>query len=108
MTQGRFGLVGTGHWSRTVHAPSLVGSPDVELVGVHGRDVENTTAFAHNFGSRFYPDFDELLADVDAVAFAVPPDVQVGLATRAARAGKHLFLEKPPALDLEEADRLVE
>lgn len=108
MTPVRFGLVGTGHWSRTVHAPNLAASPDVELVGVHGRDAENTTAFAADFGARFYGDFDAMLADVDAVAFAVPPDVQVGLATRAAQAGKHLFLEKPPALDLAEADRLVE
>ena len=44
---------------------------------------------------------------VDAVAFAVPPDVQAPLAIRAAEAGKHLLLEKPVALSVSDADKLV-
>jgi predicted dehydrogenase len=48
------------------------------------------------------------LAGVDGVAFAVPPDVQAPIAVRAARAGKHLLLEKPIALAEAEADDLVE
>jgi predicted dehydrogenase len=44
--------------------------------------------------------FEELLGEVDAVAFAVPPAVQAELAPRAARAGKHLILEKPLADDV--------
>jgi predicted dehydrogenase len=43
---------------------------------------------------------------VDAVTFAVPPDVQVGLAMRAAERGLHLLLEKPIALSAEDATRL--
>jgi predicted dehydrogenase len=50
---------------------------------------------------------DALLADVDAVAIAVPPDVQAPLAEHAAAAGKHLLLEKPIALDVAAADRVV-
>jgi predicted dehydrogenase len=53
-----------------------------------------------------YPDVDALLADVDAVAFAVPPSIQAELALRAARAGKHLLLDKPIALDVAAADAL--
>jgi predicted dehydrogenase len=52
--------------------------------------------------------FDELLATSDAVAFAVPPDVQAELATRAAGAGLPVLLEKPIALDLDEAERLTD
>jgi predicted dehydrogenase len=44
---------------------------------------------------------------VEAVAFSVPPHVQAPLALRAAEAGKHLLLEKPVALSLDDADRLV-
>ena len=47
-----------------------------------------------------YDDLDGLLADVDAMAFAVPPAVQAELAVRAARAGKHLLLDKPVAMDV--------
>ncbi len=44
---------------------------------------------------------------MDAVAFAVPPHVQAPLAIRAAEAGKHLLLEKPIALSVEDADAVV-
>ncbi len=44
---------------------------------------------------------------MDGVAFGVPPDVQATIALRAARAGKHLLLEKPVALSLGQADDLV-
>ena len=46
-------------------------------------------------------------ASVDAVSFAVPPDVQAPLAIRAAEAGKHLLLEKPVALSVADADAVV-
>ena len=55
-----------------------------------------------------YADLDEFLASVDAVVFAVPPDVQSQIAVRAARLGRHLLLEKPVALTDDEADALVE
>ena len=42
------------------------------------------------------------------MAFAVPPDVQAPIAVTAARAGKHLLLEKPLAISEAEADELVE
>jgi len=48
-----------------------------------------------------------MLAAVDGVAFAVPPDVQAPIAAAAARAGKHLMLEKPIATAEAEADELV-
>lgn len=104
----RIGLVGTGHWSRIVHAPGLAAHPGLELAGVHGRDPERLAAVAAAHGTRGYADVEELIDAVDVLAFAVPPDVQAEIAIRAARAGKHLLLEKPPALDLATADRLVE
>src|SRR5690242_9353908 len=87
----RIGLVGTGYWAREVHARGLEAHPDVEFAGMWGRD----------------SDYDARFAEVDAVAFAVPPTVQAELALRAANAGKHLLLEKPIALDVAAADRLV-
>ncbi|UVS76575.1 Oxidoreductase family, NAD-binding Rossmann fold [Actinokineospora sp. UTMC 2448] len=56
---------------------------------------------------RVFGDFGELLSEVDAVAFAVPPGVQGGLAERAVRRGKHVFLEKPVASDVPGAERLA-
>ncbi|PZF80003.1 Gfo/Idh/MocA family protein [Jiangella anatolica] len=95
----RFGLVGTGHWARVAHASALAATDGVTFGGVWGRDPGKTAALADEFGVRAYGSFDELLADVDAVEFSVPPDVQAEYATAAAAAGKHLLLEKPIAHD---------
>jgi predicted dehydrogenase len=103
----RFGVLGTGHWARTVHAAALASHPTAELVGVWGRDLAKAKAAGAEFDVAGYADLDALLAEVDAVSVALPPDVQVPLAERAAAAGKHLLLEKPLALSVASADRVV-
>lgn len=103
----RFGVLGTGYWAREIHAAGLAGHNTAELVGVWGRDPAKAEAVGAQFDVPGFADVDELLAQVDAVAIALPPDVQAPLAERAAAAGKHLLLEKPIALDVAAADRLV-
>ena len=75
-------------------------------MGLWGRSPEKTRALAKSLGTTAYQTYDDLLVAVDAVAFAVPPDVQAQLALVAAGAGKHLLLEKPVAADLDSARRL--
>ncbi|HYH25665.1 MAG TPA: Gfo/Idh/MocA family oxidoreductase, partial [Blastococcus sp.] len=75
---------------------------------VWGRDLAKAKALGAEFEVPGYSDVDALLADVDAVTIAVPPDVQAPLAVRAAEAGRHLLLEKPIALDVAGADRVVD
>jgi predicted dehydrogenase len=103
----RFGLVGTGYWAQEAHATALAAHPDAELVGVWGRDPARTRAVAARFGIEGHDDLDRLLDAVDAVAMAVPPDVQAELAVRAAEAGRHLLLDKPLALSLDGAERVA-
>lgn len=95
----RFGLVGTGPWATRVQGPGLAAA-DVDLVGLWGRTPERAAALANELGVRAYDELDALIDDVDAVAFAVPPSVQADLAVRAARAGRHLLLDKPVAIDV--------
>src|SRR5215218_9452666 len=103
----RFGVLGTGFWAQHVHAAALAAHPSAELVGVWGRDLAKAKAVGAEFDVPGYADLDALLADVEAVAIAVPPDVQASLAVHAAEAGKHLLLEKPVALSVADADRVV-
>jgi predicted dehydrogenase len=103
----RFGLVGTGYWARETHAPGIAAAAGATLAAVWGRDLEAASALAARHGAVAHDDFDAFLADVDAVSFSVPPDVQPALAMRAAAAGKHLLLEKPMALDEATAEQLV-
>lgn len=104
----RFGLVGTGPWAKITHGPGLQAAAGVELVGVWGRDRGRTGALATDLGTTPYSDYAELLADVDAVAFAVPPKVQVSMALEAAAIGKHLLLDKPVADSVDDARALAE
>jgi predicted dehydrogenase len=101
----RFGLVGTGHWARITHAPALASTEGVSSpqygAGTGTPQPISRPATAHEDLSAF-------LDDVDAVAFAVPPDVQASIAVRAADAGKHLLLEKPITLSTADADALAE
>jgi predicted dehydrogenase len=104
----KFGLVGTGHWAQVAHAPALASTDGVELAAVWGRNRASAEQLAMTHNAAAPSDIDSFLADVDAVAFAVPPDVQAPIAERAAKAGKHLLLEKPVALDDSAADALVD
>jgi predicted dehydrogenase len=104
----RFGLLGTGYWAAETQAAGLHGHPEAEFVGVWGRNPDKAKALADRYGVAAYSDVDALLGDVDAVAVALPPDVQAGLAARAARAGRHLLLDKPVALTVADADAVVE
>ena len=104
----RFAVLGTGHWADTVHAAGLAAHPYVDLVAVWGRDAVKTAGVAKRHGAAAETDLDTVLDMVDAVAIAVPPDVQAELAYRAAERGCHLLLEKPLALSAPGADRVVE
>ncbi|KAA9161111.1 Gfo/Idh/MocA family oxidoreductase [Amycolatopsis acidicola] len=111
MTSGdplRVGLVGAGPWAKSVHAPGLANHPGVTLTAVWARRAEAARELADVHCAAVADSFEELLGQVDAVAFAVPPVVQAELAVRAAEAGKHVILEKPIAPDVPAAERLVE
>jgi predicted dehydrogenase len=103
----RFGLAGTGPWARAVQGPGLAQEPTVEMAAVWSRSPDRAAALAAELGTTSYDDYSQFLAQVDAVAFAVPPQVQPALAVQAAKAGKHLLLEKPIALTEKDADLLV-
>lgn len=99
----RVGLVGAGPWAGMFHAPLLAAGPDLHLAAVWARRQEAAEELAAVHGAQAYSDLDVMLAAVDAVSFAVPPDVQAALAPRVAALGKPMLLEKPLALTLEDA-----
>jgi predicted dehydrogenase len=103
----RVGLAGAGPWARTVHAPTFAAGPETELAGVWSRTRAHAADLAAEHGVPACESFDELLAVSDAVVIAVPPDVQPGLAVRAAEAGKALLLEKPLAFDVAGAEQIA-
>jgi predicted dehydrogenase len=90
-----------------VHAPLLAAGPETVLTAVWARRADAAHALAARHGAEPAASVDELFDRCDVVAFAVPPDVQAELASRAAAAGRALLLEKPIAGDLAAAESLV-
>ncbi|MBI5167921.1 MAG: Gfo/Idh/MocA family oxidoreductase [Candidatus Eisenbacteria bacterium] len=101
------GLVGAGPWATNVLAPMLAAGPETTLAGVWTPSGASARGLAVAHGAHAFESFEALVAHVDAVAFAVPPGAQAELAGRAARAGRHLLLDKPLAFDVPAAERVV-
>jgi myo-inositol 2-dehydrogenase / D-chiro-inositol 1-dehydrogenase len=107
----RLGLIGCGRVTETLHLPALQHLTDAEVVAVADISKDRTTKVADLFHIKErYTDYQQLLKDrsIDAVAVCVPAEFHVEVALSALEAGKHVFVEKPLALELAESDLLVE
>ncbi len=105
----RVGVVGAGYWGTNV-VRSLGWVPGAELGWVCDREASRLAPFAARLPrTRFTTSLDELLADptLDALLVAIHAPAQAEVAIRALGAGKHVFVEKPLALTLEGAERVV-
>src|SRR5438094_315324 len=103
-----FAVVGTGvagHY----HATAIAQTPGARLVAVCRANAARTGESTAQFGVPCEPDLDALLArsDVDVVCIATPSGLHAQQALAAARARKHVLVEKPLALTLADADALI-
>lgn len=106
----KLGVVGCGQVTETRHLPVLNALPEAEVVALADVNPDCLKRVAARFQIKHcYSDFGALLHDpaVEAVAVCVPPQFHVEVALAALDAGKHLFIEKPLALSLDESDRLI-
>ena len=104
-----FGIVGTGVISAT-HAKAIDPIPGARLVAATDVVPERAREFAAKHHCAAEPTLDALLArdDVDVVAVCVPSGRHAEVGVPAARAGKHLVVEKPVDVSLAAADQLIE
>src|SRR5690606_2271908 len=103
------GIIGAG-WFGERHAEAMAALDDVRLVAASRTDAAALADFTARYGGRGYTDYTDLLADpaVDAVVIATPHHLHTAPVKAAARAGKHMLLEKPMAPTLAECDRIIE
>jgi len=97
----RIAVIGTG-FGQKVHVPAFRADNRCEVVAICASTLQSAARAAEEAGiSEAYGDVHEMLttAQVDAVSIAVPPVVQAQLVIEAAKAGKHVFCEKPLAKD---------
>lgn len=105
----RVGLIGSQFVS-SIHAESLQRCAAAQLVAVASPTPGHAESFARRFNiPHHFTDYRDLLArpDVDLVVVGVPNHLHAPIALAAARAGKHIVMEKPLCLNLAEADQML-
>lgn len=101
-----YGIVGAGYLGKAL-ARGLAARPGARIVAIF--DPGDAQTVATEFGARVEPTLAGLLvaADVDAVVVASPNAAHYDQVVAAARAGKHVFCEKPVALSYRDADDMI-
>ena len=105
-----YGVVGLGQVSVKGHIPELLSLPETQIVALCDPDEEALTRAAQLVaGAKTYDDFDAMLKDedVEVVLIGTPNWLHKEQAVRAFEAGKHVFLEKPIGVDLDECDAIL-
>jgi len=103
-----FGLLGAGLIA-PFHAKSILAAEGCELIAVADVDAERAAACAEQFGCKAVGTLAEVLADdaVDVVCVLTPNHLHCDATIAAAKAGKHVLTEKPPAMSLAETDAMI-
>ena len=105
-----WGFIGTGRYPDRSGAPAMALAKDTELVATYSRDMGRAESFAKKHGFlAAYDSLENLLGDsrVDAVFIASPNHLHAEYTQMAANAGKHVLVEKPMALTVEEGLDMV-
>lgn len=103
----KIGVLGAGHLGK-IHLRLLNQSPKYKLVGFYDPYQENAKKVAQEFGYHSFDSIEELIQNVDVVDIVTPTLSHYDCAIQAIQAGKHIFLEKPIANTVEEAEHIIE
>jgi predicted dehydrogenase len=105
----RYAVVGLGRAGWGIHVHQLRGRPDAKIVAVADPSQERCDEAAAEFGCKTYPNLRKLLkqADVEVVVVATPSVTHGPDSIAAMKAGKHVVVEKPMAMSVAEADRMI-
>ncbi len=106
----KFGIVGCGSVSQ-VHAKALQQMDNATLAAVCSRRKEQADKLAREYNvARVYTDYGELLkqTDIDVIVILTPNGMHGDMAIEAAKAGKHIIIEKPIDIKLEKVDQLLQ
>jgi predicted dehydrogenase len=105
--QLNIGIIGLGEIG-AIHCDALTQLPQAKLLAVADIDEARANHVARQTGAQPYRDYKELLAreDIDAVIIATPDHLHKEPCIHAAEAGKHILVEKPLAMTLEDAEAI--
>jgi predicted dehydrogenase len=104
------GLVGAGAIMKLGHAPTIARSEEARLAAVFDPDFARAEALTAEFGGKAYSRLEQMLEDRDvaAVIVANPNRHHRDAVIAAAASGKHVFCEKPLAIDVQSARQMCD
>lgn len=102
----RVGVVGTGRLGRA-HVRVLRSLPGVDFVGCHDADAARARDAAGEFGATAFDSLDALLSEVEAVSIVTTTSAHAEVALEALDRGLDVFVEKPLASSVADAERIV-
>jgi len=104
-----FAILGCGYVAE-LYATTLENHPELKLVGLYDRNQRNLDAFCAGWPARRYTSVDDLAgdSDVDLVLNLTNPRSHYELTTQCLQAGKHVYSEKPLAMDARCAEELAD
>lgn len=106
----KVGIIGTGGIYRGAHLDGWKTSTEAQIVAVCDANIESAQKAQEDFpGAEVFSDYKELLkrTDIDAVSITTPNKFHSIIAIEALEAGKHVFCEKPDAINPEEAEKMA-
>lgn len=103
------GIVGTGMIARH-HAKAIENVDGARVVAIASRSEQRAKEVAHEIGCEGYGDLSAMLADpeVQIVSICTPSGAHLEPAMAAAKAGKHIIIEKPLEITLERCDQIID
>jgi predicted dehydrogenase len=104
-------VVGTSRFTQQFHLESFKNHSGIELAAICGRNRERAQEVAGRYGIKgVFTDYSQMVrhGDVDAIAIVTPNYLHHPIAMEALSAGKHVFCEKPLAMNLHEAREMYE
>jgi predicted dehydrogenase len=103
----KVGVLGAGHLGK-IHLRLLNQSKKYELAGFYDPNSDNAEKVAKEFGYKKFDTIADLITSVDVVDIVTPTLSHYECATQAIKAGKHIFIEKPIANTIAEADEILQ
>ncbi len=101
------GVVGTGHLGK-IHLQNLLElTTDFSVQGFYDTDTVITSEVVRDFNLKAFDHLDTLLVHVDAILISSPTHTHFSIAIQALKSGKHVFIEKPVCINIEESNKLL-
>lgn len=106
--RGRVGVIGLGIYGQ-LHARTYATAPGAELVAVCDVWQDRAEATAKEAGYSAFTDYAQMLSDceLDAVSIALPDYMHADATIAAAKAGKHVLVEKPFAITVDQCEQMI-